>query len=140
MRILGLDFGSKTTGIALSDPLGITAQGIEIVRRTDEFNLNPTLKRIHELCNQYKVDKIVIGYPKNMNNTLGPRCEQTDKFIKKLEKATNVEVERWDERLTTISAENMLIDANVSRKKRKNVIDKVAAVIILQNYLDTKGI
>lgn len=138
MRILGLDFGTKTTGIAISDPLGFTAQGIEIFRRTDPYNLNATINRIQELCIQYKVEKIVLGLPKNMNNTIGERGEHTLKFKEKLEKALELPVILWDERLTTVSAESMLISADVSRQKRKQVIDKVAAVIILQNYLDAQ--
>lgn len=138
MRILGLDFGTKTTGIAISDPMGITAQGIEIFRRTDPYNLGATINRIKELCTDYKVEKIVLGLPKNMNNTIGERGEHTLKFKEKLEKALEIPVVLWDERLTTVSAENMLISADVSRQKRKQVIDKVAAVIILQNYLDAQ--
>ncbi len=138
MRILGLDFGTKTTGIAISDPLGFTAQGIEIFRRNDAYNVVSTINRIQELCTQYKVDKIVLGLPKNMNNTVGERGEHTIKFKDKLEQAIGLPVVLWDERLSTVSAENMLISADVSRQKRKQVIDKVAAVIILQNYLDAQ--
>ncbi len=136
MRILGLDYGTKTTGVAVCDPLGLTAQGLEIIRRTDEFNLKPTLERIQALCQEYQVEKIVLGLPKNMNNTVGERGEMTLVFKKKLEKALGLPVELWDERLTTVSAEQMLIQADVSRMKRKQVIDKLAAVLILQNYLD----
>lgn len=136
MRILGLDFGTKTTGVAVSDPLGFTAQGLEIIRRTDSYNLKPTINRIAEICAQYQVEKIVLGYPKNMNNTEGARCEHTVVFKKKLEDALEISVELWDERLTTVEAENMLIAADVSRGRRKQVIDKLAAVLILQNYLD----
>ncbi|MGL6173593.1 MAG: Holliday junction resolvase RuvX [Cellulosilyticaceae bacterium] len=138
MRILGLDFGTKTTGVAVSDPMGLTAQGLEIVRRTDEFNIKPTINRIGELCTQYSVEKIVLGLPKNMDNTLGERAESTLNFKKKLENKLKLPVELWDERLSTVAAESMLIQADVSRGKRKKVIDKVAAVIILQNYLDTQ--
>ena len=138
MRILGLDFGTKTTGIAISDPLGLTAQGIEIFRRQDAYNLGATINRIQDLCTEYKVEKIVLGFPKNMNNTVGERGEQTLKFKEKLEKILEIPILLWDERLSTVSAENMLISADVSRKKRKDVIDKVAAVIILQNYLDAQ--
>lgn len=137
LRILGLDYGTKTTGVAVSDPLGITAQGVEIIRRTDEFNIKPTINRIAELCAQYQVEKIVLGMPKNMNNTIGERGERTMAFQKKLENKLRLPVVLWDERLSTVSAENMLISADVSRGKRKQVIDKVAATIILQNYLDT---
>ncbi|OON95746.1 MAG: Holliday junction DNA helicase RuvA [Epulopiscium sp. Nele67-Bin005] len=136
MRILGLDYGTKTTGVAVSDPFGLTAQGLEIIRRTDEFNIKPTIARIKELCEEYKVEKIVLGYPKNMDNSEGERCEQTKKFKQKLEGNLRLPVELWDERLSTVSAENMLISADMSRQKRKKVIDKVASTIILQNYLD----
>ncbi|MEG0014709.1 MAG: Holliday junction resolvase RuvX [Cellulosilyticaceae bacterium] len=136
MRILGLDYGSKTTGVAVSDPLGLTAQGLEIVRRTDEFNIKPTINRIGEICVQYEVEKIVLGFPKNMDNSIGARAESTLNFKKKLENKLKLPVDLWDERLSTVSAENMLIEADVSRARRKQVIDKVAAVIILQNYLD----
>ncbi|PHV71522.1 Holliday junction resolvase RuvX [Sporanaerobium hydrogeniformans] len=138
MRILGLDYGSKTTGVAISDPLGWTAQGLEIIRRQDEANIKPTLNRISELCQSYKVDSIVLGLPKNMNNTLGERGEKTLLFKEKLENRLKIPVVTWDERLSTVAAENVLIDADMSRKKRKNVIDKLAATIILQNYLDAK--
>ncbi|OON99960.1 MAG: Holliday junction DNA helicase RuvA [Epulopiscium sp. Nele67-Bin004] len=139
MRILGLDFGSNTTGIAVSDPSGLIAQGLEIVKRSDEFNIKPTLNRINEICEQYKVEKIVLGLPKNMNNTHSQSTEATLVFKTKLENKIKLPVELWDERLSTVSAENMLISADVSRAKRKKVIDKVAAVFILQNYLDAKG-
>lgn len=137
MRILGLDYGTKTTGVAVSDPLGLTAQGLEIIRRTDELNIKPTINRIGEICAQYEVEKIVLGFPKNMDNSIGARAESTLNFKKKLENKLKLPVELWDERLSTVSAENMLIEADVSRARRKQVIDKVAAVIILQNYLDT---
>lgn len=135
MRILGLDFGTKTTGVAVSDPLGFTAQGLEIIRRTDSYNLKPTINRIKEICEEYKVEKIVLGFPKNMNNTEGERCQHTIVFKKKLEQALALPVDLWDERLTTMEAENVLLAADVSRGRRKQVIDKLAAVLILQNYL-----
>jgi putative Holliday junction resolvase len=135
LRILGLDFGTKTTGVAVSDPLGFTAQGLEIIRRTDSYNLKPTINRIKEICEEYKVEKIVLGFPKNMNNTEGERCQHTLVFKKKLEQALALPVDLWDERLTTMEAENVLLAADVSRGRRKQVIDKLAAVLILQNYL-----
>ena len=138
MRILGLDFGTKTTGVAISDPLGWTAQGLEIIRRQEDVQLKATLKRIEELCTTYKVDKIVLGLPKNMNNTLGERGEKTLLFKEKLENRLKLPVETWDERLSTVAAEQVLLEADMSRKKRKTVIDKLAATIILQNYLDAK--
>ena len=136
MRILGLDYGTKTTGVAVSDPMGWTAQGLEIIRRQEEAHLKATLKRIAELCEEYKVEKIVLGLPKNMNNTIGERGEKTLEFKAKLEARLNIPVVTWDERLSTVAAESVLLEADVSRKKRKTVIDKLAATIILQNYLD----
>lgn len=138
MRILGLDFGTKTTGVAVSDAMGWTAQGVEIIRRQNENQINPTINRIDELCKQYKVEKIVLGFPKNMNNTLGERAEKTLEFKTKLENKIAIPIEMWDERLSTVSAENILLEADLSRKKRKKVIDKLAATIILQNYLDSQ--
>lgn len=138
MRILGLDFGTKTTGVAVSDPMGWTAQGLEIIRRQEDDHLKATLNRIAELCIEYKVEKIVLGLPKNMNNTLGERGEKTLLFKEKLEAKVKLPVEMWDERLSTVAAESVLLEADMSRKKRKNVIDKLAATIILQNYLDAK--
>lgn len=138
MRILGLDFGTKTTGVAVSDPMGWTAQGLEIIRRQEDEHLKATLNRIAELCAEYKVEKIVLGLPKNMNNTLGERGEKTLLFKEKLEARLKLPVDMWDERLSTVAAENVLLEADMSRKKRKNVIDKLAATIILQNYLDAK--
>lgn len=138
MRILGLDFGEKTIGVAVSDPFGWTAQGIEIIRRKEENNLKAGIARIGEIINEYGIEKIVVGYPKNMNNTIGERCEKTEAFKTRLEKTFNIEVVLWDERLSTVAAERGLIEADLSRKKRKKVIDKMAAVFILQGYLDSK--
>ena len=133
MRIMGLDFGSKTTGVAVSDPLGITAQGIETITRKDENKLRQTCARIEELIREYEVGTIVLGYPKNMNNTLGERVEKTLAFKEMLERRTNLPVVMWDERLTTNAAEQILIE------NRKSVIDKIAAVLILQGYLDLQA-
>ena len=138
VRILGLDFGTKTTGVAISDPMGWTAQGLEIIRRQEDEHLKATMKRIEEICTAYKVERIVLGLPKNMNNTLGERGEKTLLFKEKLENKLKIPVETWDERLSTVAAEQVLLEADMSRKKRKNVIDKLAATIILQNYLDAK--
>lgn len=138
MRIIGLDFGTKTTGVAISDPMGWTAQGLEIIRRQEDEHLKATLNRIAQLCEEYKVEKIVLGLPKNMNNTIGERGEKTLLFKQKLEARLRLPVETWDERLSTVAAENVLLEADVSRKKRKTVIDKLAATIILQNYLDSR--
>ena len=138
MRILGLDYGTKTTGVAVSDPMGWTAQGLEIIRRQEDEHIKATLNRIAQLCEEYKVEKIVLGLPKNMNNTIGERGEKTLIFKQKLEARLKLPVETWDERLSTVAAENVLLEADVSRKKRKTVIDKLAATIILQNYLDSR--
>lgn len=139
LRIMGMDYGEKTIGIAVSDPFGWTAQGVEIIRRKDENNLKESMERIKELIEQYDVKKIVLGLPKNMNNTLGVRAEKTLKFKEKLEKKFSVEVILWDERLSTKAAEHILLEADISRNKRKKVIDKMAAVYILQGYLDSKN-
>ncbi|MBS5793936.1 MAG: Holliday junction resolvase RuvX [Lachnospirales bacterium] len=137
MRILGLDFGQKTIGVAISDPFGWTAQGVEIIRRDKEESVNKSIERIGQIIKEYSVEKIILGYPKNMNNTVGERGEKTEAFKKKLEKTfNNIEVILWDERLSTVGAERSLLEADLSRKKRKNVIDKMAAVFILQGYLD----
>ena len=139
MRIMGLDFGSKTTGVAVSDPLGITAQGIVTITRKDEIKLRQTCARIEELIREYEVGTIVLGYPKNMNNTLGERVEKTLAFKEMLERRTNLPVVMWDERLTTNAAEQILIESGVRRENRKSVIDKIAAVLILQGYLDLQA-
>ena len=136
MRIMGLDVGSKTVGIAISDPLGFTAQGLEIIQ-IDEEKEQFGFERLTELVEQYKVDKFVLGLPKNMNNTSGPRVEASKAYGEKIAQLFRIPVEYQDERLTTVAAERMLIEqADVSRSKRKKVIDKLAAQLILQNYLD----
>lgn len=137
MRIMGLDFGSKTTGVAVSDQLKITAQGIETIVRKDENKLRQTCARIEALIKEYEIEKIVLGYPKNMNNSIGERAEKTEEFKTMLEKRTGLPVIMWDERLTTIAAERALIEGGVRREHRKEVIDKIAAVFILQGYLDS---
>lgn len=136
MRILGLDFGSKTTGVAVSDPLGITAQGLETITRKEENKLRQTCARIEELIREYEIEAIVLGNPKHMNNTSGERVEKTLAFQEMLERRTGLSVILWDERLTTSAAEQVLIESGVRREKRKAVIDKIAAVFILQGYLD----
>ncbi|MCC2928312.1 Holliday junction resolvase RuvX [Bacillus sp. FSL K6-1005] len=136
MRILGLDLGTKTLGVALSDEMGWTAQGIETIK-INEAEGDYGLTRLSELTKDYTIDKIVLGFPKNMNGTVGPRGEASQAFAKVLETTYNVPVVLWDERLTTMAAEKMLIAADVSRQKRKKVIDKMAAVMILQGYLDS---
>ena len=138
MRILGLDYGSKTVGVAVSDPLGITAQGVEIIRRQSENKLRRTLARIEELIARYQVEKIVLGLPKNMNNTLGDRAEKSLELKDTLERRTGLDVVMWDERLTTVSAEKVLMESGVRREHRKEYVDEIAAVFILQGYLDFK--
>jgi len=138
MRIMGLDVGSKTVGVAISDALGWTAQGIETVK-IDEANGEFGIDRIAELVKEYTITEFVVGFPKNMNNTVGPRGEASENYKKLLEDTFSLPVKLWDERLTTMAAERMLIEADVSRKKRKKVIDKMAAVMILQGYLDSKN-
>lgn len=136
MRILGLDFGTKTVGVAVSDELLITAQGVEIIRRKAPTKLRQTLARIDELVGEYGVEKIVLGYPKNMNNTEGERCERTKEFQEMLEKRTGLEVVLWDERLTTVSADNAMMEMGIRRENRKEYVDEIAAIFILQGYLD----
>lgn len=136
MRILGLDFGTKTVGVAVSDELLITAQGVEIIRRKAPTKLRQTLARIEELIDQYGVEKIVLGYPKNMNNTEGERCERTNEFKEMLEKRTGLEVILWDERLTTVAADNSMMEMGIRRENRKEYVDEIAAIFILQGYLD----
>ena len=125
MRVMGLDYGSKTVGVAISDPLGITAQGIE------------TIDRIEELVKEYEVEKIVLGFPKNMNNTIGERAEKSLELKAMLERRIGIPVIMCDERLTTVEAERTLIESNVRRENRKKYVDKIAAVFILQGYLDS---
>ena len=139
MRIMGLDFGSKTVGVAISDPLLITAQGIEIIRRKEENKLRQTLARIEELIEEYEVKEIVLGLPKNMNDTLGPRVDLTLEFKEKLERRTGLPVHTWDERLTTVSADRTMMEAGIRRENRKEYVDKIAAVLILQGFLDCSG-
>ena len=139
MRIMGLDFGSKTVGVAISDPLLITAQGIEIIRRKGENKLRQTLARIEELIEEYEVSEIVLGLPKNMNDTLGDRAELSLEFQDKLERRTGLPVTMWDERLTTVSADRVMMEAGIRREHRKEYVDKIAAVFILQGYLDYRA-
>ncbi|QVK19409.1 Holliday junction resolvase RuvX [Mycoplasmatota bacterium] len=136
MKILGLDLGSKTLGIALSDALGLTAQGIETFVFTDN-NYQLALDRVVEFVKKEKVERIVLGYPKNMNGTIGPRGKISEEFAQKIRDALQIKVILWDERMTTMEAEKILINANMSRQKRKKIIDKMAAVVILQSYLNS---
>lgn len=136
MRTMGLDVGSRTVGIAISDPFGWTAQGIETIR-INEDEENYGISRVMELVQEYEISKFVVGLPKNMDNSIGPRAEASMRYAELLKKQIDLPVIFQDERLTTVQAERMLIEqANTSREKRKKVIDKVAAVMILQNYLD----
>ena len=139
MRIMGLDFGSKTVGVAVSDPLLITAQGLEIIRRKEENKLRQTLARIEELIVEYEVEEIVLGLPKNMNATEGVRVELTNEFKEKLERRTGLPVTMWDERLTTVAADKAMMEAGIRRENRKDYVDKIAATLILQGYLDYKS-
>lgn len=134
MRILGLDVGDNTIGVAVSDSLLLTAQGVEVIRRK---SLEQDLARLRQIIEEYEVDTIVVGLPKNMNGTIGPRAELSLQFASELAaRFPTLKIKLWDERLTTVAAEKMLIAADVKRKQRRQVIDKMAAVLILQGYLD----
>ena len=139
MRIMGLDFGSKTVGVAVSDSLLLTAQGVEIIRRKEENKLRQTLARIEELIVEYEVEEIVLGLPKNMNATEGIRVELTNEFKDKLERRTGLPVTMWDERLTTVAADKAMMEAGIRRENRKDYVDMIAATLILQGYLDYRG-
>jgi putative holliday junction resolvase len=137
MKILGLDVGSKTIGVAVSDELGWTAQGITTIK-WDEENIESADIPLKEIIEEHKIEKVVVGLPKNMNGTIGERGEASQRYAEHIEKVHNLPTVLWDERLTTIAAERVLLEADVSRKKRKKVIDKMAAMMILQGYLDQK--
>ena len=139
MRIMGLDYGSKTIGVAVSDPMGLTAQGVETITREEENKLRKSLRRIEELVEQYQVEEIVLGFPKNMNNTIGERAEKALQLKETLERRLGLPVIMWDERLTTVEADRTLIEAGVRRENRKKYVDMIAAVFILQGYLDAKA-
>lgn len=136
MKLLGLDYGDRRIGVAVSDAFGWTAQGIEVVQRRDD---DSHMRRIAELATLHEVEEVVVGLPKNMNGTIGPRGELCIEFAESLRELLGLPVHLWDERLTTVSAERTLLEADVSRKKRKQVVDKIAAGLILQNYLDSKS-
>lgn len=140
MRIMGLDFGSKTVGVAISDSLLVTAQGIEIIRRKEENKLRRTLARIEELIVEYDVSEIVLGLPKHMNGSEGVRVELTNEFKEKLERRTGLPVMLWDERLTTVAADKAMLETGVRREARKDYVDMIAAVLILQGYLDRQKV
>ena len=139
MRVMGLDYGSKTIGVAISDPLGLTAQGIEIIRREEENKLRKSLRRIEELVKEYQVEEIVLGFPKNMNNTIGERAEKSLQLKETLERRCKLPVIMWDERLTTVEANRTLMESKVRRENRSKYVDMIAAVFILQGYLDSKA-
>jgi putative Holliday junction resolvase len=136
MKILGLDYGDRRIGVSISDDLGWTAQGLEVIERRKE---GQDLQRIAELVKQYEVEEIVVGLPKNMNGSIGPRGELCQAFASELHEKLQLPIHLWDERLSTVAAERTLLEADVSRKKRKGVVDKLAAALILQNYLDSKS-
>lgn len=137
MRIMGLDYGTTTVGVAISDTMLITAQEVETITRKQANKLRRTYSRIEELTKEYGVDRIVLGYPKNMNNTEGERAEDTKLFQEALERRTKLPVILWDERLTTVESERILTQCGVRKANQKKVIDQVAAAIILQSYLDS---
>lgn len=133
---MGLDFGSKTVGVAVSDALLVTAQGVGIIRRKSPDKLRQTLAAITEMVQEYEVEKIVLGFPKNMNNTEGERCEKTKEFAELLKKRVDIPIEFWDERLTTVAADKIMMESGIRREDRKEYVDEIAATLILQGYLD----
>lgn len=134
MRILGLDVGDRTIGVAVSDPLGFTAQGITTIRRKSIEN---DIQMLIEICNKYNVETIVSGLPKNMNGTIGPQSEKVLAFCEEIKEKIKLPVKMWDERLTTVAAHKAMLEADLSRAKRKKIVDKMAATYILQGYLDS---
>jgi len=136
MRILGLDIGDRTIGVAVSDPLGLTAQGITTIKRK---SIIIDIEEIEKICKQYAVESFVSGLPKNMNGTIGPQGEKVQRFCEKLKETLNLEIKMWDERLTTVAANRVMIEGDLSRSKRKKIVDKIAATFILQGYLDSLG-
>ncbi|MDY6325220.1 MAG: Holliday junction resolvase RuvX [Catonella sp.] len=136
MRFLGLDLGSKTCGVAVSDPLNLTAQGVEVIRRKEENKYRRTLARIEELIAEYDITGIVLGYPKNMDDSVSKRCLISRDFAEKLTKRTGLPVTLWDERLTTVAAHEVMLEAGMSREEREKIVDKVAAVFILEDFLN----
>jgi putative Holliday junction resolvase len=134
MRILGLDVGERTIGIAISDPLGYTAQGLTTIRRK---NLKIDIEELKKICDEYSVESILMGFPKNMNGTIGPSGEKAIELSKILEEELHMPVKLWDERLTTVAAHKAMLEADLSRAKRKKIVDKIAAMYILQGYLDS---
>ncbi|NLM70018.1 MAG: Holliday junction resolvase RuvX [Firmicutes bacterium] len=135
MRVLGLDVGEKTVGVAVSDPLGLTAQGVEVIRRS---TIQQDLQRLTELVNKYQVEQIIVGMPRRTDGSYGPEAEKVREFAQQLAETISVPIEFWDERFSTAAAERILLEGDVSRAKRRKVVDKVAASVILQGYLDRK--
>jgi len=136
MRVLGLDIGDRTIGVAVCDPLGLTAQGINTVKRK---SIVLDIEELAKICNQYDVETIVSGLPKNMNGTIGPQGEKVQRFCDVLKETLNLPVKMWDERLTTVAANRVMLEGDLSRSKRKKIVDKIAATFILQGYLDSLG-
>jgi putative holliday junction resolvase len=137
MRILGIDYGDSRIGVAVSDPFGWTAQGIDTIHL--KGNLDNAILKIDEIVKKYNVEEIVVGFPKNMNGTIGPRGEKTIEFIEILKKTVNLKIEKWDERLTTVAANRAMHEMGVKTSKKKGIVDQIAAVYILQSFLDSKG-
>ena len=138
-RLLGLDYGDKTIGVAISDTLNITAQSLEVIKRPNEESIKKSVARLKEIIIEYEVCKIILGYPKNMDNTVGLRAEKTTEFKERLHRNfKSMSIILWDERLSTIAVERGLYDEKLNRQKRKEVVDKLAAAYILQGYLDSK--
>ncbi len=135
-RIMGLDYGSVTVGVAISDSLLLTAQGVEVIRRKQENVIRKTISRIEELITEYQVTTIIVGYPKHLNNTIGERAKKAEEFAEKLKQRTGLEVILWDERLTTVAANQVLSKTGLNYEDKAKIIDKLAAVLILQGYLD----
>ncbi|MCR4869055.1 putative holliday junction resolvase [Lachnospiraceae bacterium C10] len=139
-RILGLDYGSKTVGVAISDPLLLTAQGLEIIRREKPTKLRRTIARIGQIIDEYHVNRIVVGLPKNMDGTEGERCELSRAFAKMLEEKFDLDVEMYDERLTTVAADNAMKEVGIDHHtERKKYVDEIAAMLILQGYMDRRS-
>ena len=139
MRIMGLDYGSKTVGVAVSDPLLLTAQGVEIIRRDKENHMRRTLARIEELIQEYEVGRIVLGYPLNMDDSEGVRAVKSKELAETLERRTGLDVVLWDERLTTVEAHDIMNEAGLKASEHDRYVDQIAAALILQDYLDNSG-
>ncbi|MDP4177514.1 MAG: Holliday junction resolvase RuvX [Bacillota bacterium] len=134
MRVIGLDVGDRTIGVAVSDPLGYTAQGITTIRRKSIEN---DLAELKDICDKYNADTLLVGLPKNMNGTLGPQSEKVMEFCEIVKEKIALPIKMWDERLTTVAAHRIMLEADLSRAKRKKIVDKIAATFILQGYLDS---